>query len=98
MEVKLVKIDDVKPYESNPRINDAAVEAVAASLREFGFRQPVVVDEVEDWAAVGRIGPADEKVCGLEVAVSEVLLCELLEELCGAGGEDLYRESALVRM
>ena len=45
MEVKLVKIDDVKPYEGNPRVNDAAVDAVAASLREFGFRQPVVTDE-----------------------------------------------------
>jgi DNA modification methylase len=45
MEVKLVGIDDVKPYEANPRDNDAAVEAVAASLRQFGFRQPIVVDE-----------------------------------------------------
>ncbi len=38
------KIDRIKPYEHNPRLNDKAVEAVAASLREFGFRQPVVVD------------------------------------------------------
>ncbi|MCG3180455.1 MAG: hypothetical protein BIFFINMI_02816 [Phycisphaerae bacterium] len=44
MDVKLVSIDSVKPYENNPRINDAAVESVAASLREFGFRQPIVVD------------------------------------------------------
>jgi ParB-like chromosome segregation protein Spo0J len=45
MQVKLVPITDIKPYEANPRINDQAVEAVAASLREFGFRQPIVVDE-----------------------------------------------------
>ncbi len=45
MEVKLVSIDSVKPYEANPRINDAAVDAVATSLREFGFRQPIVVDQ-----------------------------------------------------
>ena len=45
MEVTLVAIDDVKPYEQNPRINDGTVEAVAASLRQFGFRQPIVVDE-----------------------------------------------------
>jgi len=45
MDVKLVNIDDVRPYEANPRINDQAVDAVAASLREFGFRQPIVVDE-----------------------------------------------------
>jgi ParB-like chromosome segregation protein Spo0J len=44
MEVKLVSIDQIKPYEANPRINDAAVDAVATSLREFGFRQPIVVD------------------------------------------------------
>jgi DNA modification methylase len=38
-------ISSIKPYDKNPRINDAAVDAVAASIREFGFRQPIVVDE-----------------------------------------------------
>lgn len=37
-------IKKVKPYERNPRRNDNAVDAVAASIREFGFRQPIVVD------------------------------------------------------
>src|SRR4051812_28082312 len=37
-------VDDVKPYPGNPRQNDAAVDAVVASLREFGWRQPIVVD------------------------------------------------------
>ena len=32
------------PYENNPRQNDDAVAAVAASIREFGFRSPIVVD------------------------------------------------------
>jgi len=45
MEVKLTNIDDIRPYDRNPRVNDDAVDAVAASLREFGFRQPIVVDE-----------------------------------------------------
>jgi len=44
-DVQLRKIDDIRPYERNPRINDQAVDAVAASLAEFGFRQPIVVDE-----------------------------------------------------
>lgn len=44
MDVKLMKTDEVAPYAGNPRINDQAVDAVAASLREFGFRQPIVVD------------------------------------------------------
>ena len=45
MEVELRSIDDLKPYENNPRVNDDAVDAVAASLRECGFRQPIVVDD-----------------------------------------------------
>jgi ParB-like chromosome segregation protein Spo0J len=42
--VELRGIESVRPYEQNPRLNDQAVEAVAKSLREFGFRQPIVVD------------------------------------------------------
>ena len=34
----------IRPYGGNPRVNDQAVDAVAASIREFGFRQPIVVD------------------------------------------------------
>jgi DNA modification methylase len=45
MKIAKREIDSIKPYEGNPRINDKAVEAVAASIREFGFRQPIVVDE-----------------------------------------------------
>ncbi|MDD3585724.1 MAG: ParB N-terminal domain-containing protein [Thermoguttaceae bacterium] len=37
-------IESVRPYDKNPRLNDKAVDAVAASLQEFGFRQPIVVD------------------------------------------------------
>ncbi|MEM7577506.1 MAG: DNA modification methylase [Planctomycetota bacterium] len=44
MKITLTPIDDVKPYERNPRVNDPAVEAVARSLKEYGFRQPIVVD------------------------------------------------------
>jgi DNA modification methylase len=44
MKVELRPLADIKPYEKNPRINDAAIDAVASSLREFGFRQPIVVD------------------------------------------------------
>src|ERR1700746_2987228 len=45
MNVEMRPITSIRPYENNPRINDAAVDAVAASIREFGFRQPIVVDE-----------------------------------------------------
>lgn len=39
-----MKLNAIRPYEKNPRLNDDAVDAVANSLREFGFRQPIVVD------------------------------------------------------
>jgi DNA modification methylase len=45
MLVELRSVADLKLYPHNPRRNDHAVAAVAASIREFGFRQPIVVDE-----------------------------------------------------
>ena len=45
MEVKLVKIAEIKPYDRNPRNNDGAIDAVAASIKEFGWQQPIVVDK-----------------------------------------------------
>lgn len=44
MKVEQRPLAEIKPYESNPRINDAAVDAVAESIKRFGFRQPIVVD------------------------------------------------------
>lgn len=45
MTIETWPIDRLIPYDKNPRLNDAAVEAVARSIQEFGFRQPIVVDE-----------------------------------------------------
>src|SRR5438552_1123605 len=45
MQVEMRPIGSIRPYENNPRLNDDAVDAVAASIREFGFLQPIVVDE-----------------------------------------------------
>src|SRR2546426_646452 len=39
--VELRALDSIRPYENNPRVNDPAVDAVAASIKEFGFRQPI---------------------------------------------------------
>jgi DNA modification methylase len=44
MKIELRKLSSIRPYANNPRLNDDAVAAVAASIREFGFRQPIVVD------------------------------------------------------
>jgi len=45
MQIKQMKIDKLKPYENNPRNNEAAAEYVANSIREFGFKVPIVVDK-----------------------------------------------------
>ena len=44
LKIELWPLERIKPYPGNPRQNADAVDAVAASLREFGFRQPIVVD------------------------------------------------------
>ncbi|MGB4191882.1 MAG: DNA modification methylase [Rickettsiales bacterium] len=44
MKVELIDVAQVIPYVNNPRKNEAAVAKVAASIKEFGFRQPIVVD------------------------------------------------------
>lgn len=45
MQVQSMKISEVKPYPNNPRNNDDGVEAVANSIKEFGWQQPIVVDK-----------------------------------------------------
>ena len=42
--IKMVPTNEVVPYDKNPRLNDDAVGAVANSIREFGFKVPIVVD------------------------------------------------------
>lgn len=44
MDVKNWTIDQVHPYENNPRLNDDAVAQVAESINKFGWQQPIVVD------------------------------------------------------
>lgn len=39
------KLDEIIPYEKNPRKNENAVDFVANSIREFGFKQPIVLDK-----------------------------------------------------
>lgn len=45
MMIEYLNIGDIKPYENNPRHNEDAVEAVANSIKEFGFKVPIVIDE-----------------------------------------------------
>jgi hypothetical protein len=43
MKIELGSIDDLKPHEGNPRVNDPAVDMVAESIRQSGFRRLIVV-------------------------------------------------------
>lgn len=44
VEITDMRISEIAPYDGNPRINDEAVEYVANSIREFGFKVPIIVD------------------------------------------------------
>lgn len=44
MNIILKRLEDLVPYENNPRNNDEAVDYVAQSIKEFGFKVPVVID------------------------------------------------------
>lgn len=44
MEIVIKDIKEIKPYKNNPRVNESAVDAVANSIREFGWKQPLVID------------------------------------------------------
>lgn len=45
MNITDIRTCDLKPYENNPRLNEDAIDLVAASIEEFGFKQPIVVDK-----------------------------------------------------
>ena len=45
MDVIMKKVQDIRPYENNPRKNDDAVKYVAESIRQFGFKVPIVIDK-----------------------------------------------------
>lgn len=64
--IVMLSINDVKPYEKNPRRNDEAVKYVANSIKEFGWKQPIVVDRNNvivaghtRWKAAQQLGLKD---------------------------------------
>lgn len=44
MEIINIATHELKEYENNPRNNDGAVEAVAESIKQFGFKVPIIID------------------------------------------------------
>jgi ParB-like nuclease domain len=67
MHIEMWDLKAITPYASNPRRNDHAVDAVARSIQEFGFRQPIVVDE----AAVIVVGSTRYKAA-LKLGLGQV--------------------------
>lgn len=45
MKIEWKKLEELKPYENNPRINDEAVQYVANSIKQFGFKVPLVISK-----------------------------------------------------
>lgn len=78
MEIKEFKVTDLKEYERNPRHNDDAVEYVAESIKEFGFKVPIVVDK-DNVIIAGHTRLKAAKELGLET-VPCIVADDLTEE------------------
>ncbi len=59
------KTDEIIPYENNPRFNDNAVEAVAKSIKEFGFKVPIVIAK-DNVIVTGHTRHRSAKLLGLK--------------------------------
>lgn len=45
MKITDKRLDEIKPYENNPRLNKESVKFVKNSIRKFGFKVPIVIDK-----------------------------------------------------
>ena len=45
LKIEYMNVNDLIPYINNPRINDNAVDKVASSIKNFGFKNPIIVDK-----------------------------------------------------
>lgn len=45
LEIKYIPINDIKPYKNNPRLNEEAIPYVMNSIKEFGFKNPIILDK-----------------------------------------------------
>ena len=78
MDIISKKIDELTPYERNPRKNEAAIDAVAASIKNFGFKVPIVIDQ-DGVIVAGHTRLAAAKKLGLE-EVPVIVADDLTEE------------------
>lgn len=72
MKIEYLKLKELKPYKNNPRINDDAVEAVKNSIKDFGFRNPILVDQNNEIIAGHTRAKAAKKLGLTEVPVIRI--------------------------
>ena len=78
MQIIYKKVEDLKVYENNPRNNDKAVDAVAESILQFGFKVPIVIDK-NDVIVCGHTRLKASKKLGLDT-VPCIVADDLTEE------------------
>ena len=79
IEIVMRKIGELKPYENNPRHNDMAVDAVAASIQQFGFKNPVIIDKDGVIVATGvnRVTTSCDPTAHAEVSAIRAAVAKL---------------------
>lgn len=78
MEIVVKNVEDLIPYENNPRNNENAVKYVAESIRQFGFKVPIIVD-ADDIVVAGHTRLKAAKELGI-TEVPCVVADDLTEE------------------
>jgi DNA modification methylase len=95
LSVVLWPLAQLTPYHRNPRKNEQAVDAVAKSIQEFGFRQPIVVDlhgvivaGHTRWKAAQKLGLDHVPVHVADLTPEKVRALRLAEPVAAATGVD----------
>lgn len=78
MQIIELSIDEIQPYKNNPRNNDGAVKAVAESIKEFGFKVPIIID-VNNEIVAGHTRMRAAQLLGLDI-VPVIRADDLTEE------------------
>ena len=78
LEVQQIRVSALKPWKNNPRLNDHAVDAVARSIKSFGFNVPILCDQNATiiaghtrWKAAKKLGMKSVPVLVLEMTETQ---------------------------